>query len=457
MPAGPQAGPAQAPAPGQPELLGTVDQPGRGAGLAALVARAAADPLRRLWTVGFCVLCSWELAQAPAGAARLAAELLAVLAVGCWLTVNLARQRRWPMPALAALLVVMGTASGVLVEQAPVAIGLLATVGVLAGWMLTLPLAAAVTATGLAALGVTALVTSMPVGFVWGGAAAALLGLLGGVTRAANQRRERDRAQQLLAEERLELQRGRAEVLAERNRVAREIHDVLAHSLGALAVQLDAADALLERGDQARAGELIRTSREMVLAGLAEARRAVGALREDDEQVELVELLQALLRREPVGSDVGELAVGGDPAQLAPSSAQALYRAAQEALANARKHAPGARVSVRLDFAGGWAKLAVANEAVRAPATSPAGIGASAGGGADPLAPARAVAGNGAATTTTAGVLAATGGGFGLRAMRERLELVGGSLAAGSQPGGGWLVVASVPLAGPAHGVPGVA
>jgi signal transduction histidine kinase len=358
----------------------------------------------------FSLFTALELSGQPQGAARDAAIGIAAVAVGCWALSHLAERRRWPQVARAALLGATAVAAGVLIDQAQLAIGLLATVGVIAGSELALPAALAVVVAGLASLGLTTLVTAMPAAYAWSGVTAALLGLLGGVSRANARRHERDVAEQALAEDRFELARERSEVLAERNRVARDIHDVLAHSLGALAVQLEAADALLEQGQAGQAGDLVRRSREMALTGLEEARRAVRALREEGPTSELAAELSALLRREPVGSGAGELRVAGRPRPLPPAASQALYRAAQEALANARKHAPGAPVDVCLEYGQNGTRLVVENGTHQ---------------------------GNGA--------LAASGGGVGLAAMRERLALAGGSLEAGPAQGGGWRVEATVP------------
>jgi signal transduction histidine kinase len=197
-----------------------------------------------------------------------------------------------------------------------------------------------------------------------------------------------------------------AAALAERNRLGREIHDVLAHSLGALSVQLDAADAVLEGGanpDKAR--RLVQAARGLAVQGLEETRQAVHALR--DEPVELAEQLTSLAAREGAN-----LTVEGRPRRLGPDAGLALYRAAQEALTNARKHAPGGPVIIRLGFNPGAIVLFVAN------GPSPAG------------GPIRQ--------------LAETGGGFGLQAMRERIELLGGQVRA--EPcGSGWTVQVAVP------------
>jgi signal transduction histidine kinase len=200
-------------------------------------------------------------------------------------------------------------------------------------------------------------------------------------------------AEQLLAERvRADSERDRAAALSERNRVGREVHDVLAHSLGALSVQLDAVDALLERVDDTdRARELVQQARRLAVQGLEETRQAVHALR--DEPIALAEQLASLAAR-----DQARLTVAGSPRPLAANAGLALYRAAQEAVTNARKHSPGALVSITLEFEPRVTRLTIANGRFQYSASS--------------------------------SELRATGGGFGLQGMRERIELLGGHVVA---------------------------
>jgi signal transduction histidine kinase len=213
-------------------------------------------------------------------------------------------------------------------------------------------------------------------------------------------RQERERAEALLAE----LQQTRAAeieraALAERARIAREIHDVLAHTLSSLAVQLEGTRMLVEQrpGDPAAVAAVERAHR-LASEGLAEARRAIGALRGD--HLPGPNGLQRLV--EEFGTATGtpsHFEVTGQPTPLGAEAELALYRTAQEALTNVRKHAHQARsVDVHLSYAEGGAELLVEDEA---PADT-----------------------NGSA------------GGYGLVGMRERAELVGGTLEAGPLPTG---------------------
>jgi len=202
----------------------------------------------------------------------------------------------------------------------------------------------------------------------------------------------------------------RAAALDERTRIAREIHDVLAHALGGLSVQLEAAELLLsERADIDGALERIRGCRRTAREGLEEARRAVAALRTDAPP--LADSLAGLLESHRDQGNSGDLVVEGAPRELAPETSLALMRTVQEALTNARRHAPGAAVRVLLRYETASTSVTVSNEAPAA--TAPA------------LVPQPA-------------------GGYGLAGMRERLELAGGRLAAGPGPDG-WTVSAEVP------------
>jgi signal transduction histidine kinase len=212
-------------------------------------------------------------------------------------------------------------------------------------------------------------------------------------------RREQDRTQAALEELRLSREaQVEAARTAERVRLAREIHDVLGHTLSALAVQLEGARLLLEREDAApTAVEAVSRAHRLAREGLDEARRAVGTLRGDD--LPGPDLLPGLV--EDFARDSGtdaRLAVDGEPAALAPEARLALYRTAQEALTNVRRHARPSRVDLRLRWEPGGAELTVENDGVTA------GVG-----------PARA--------------------GYGLAGMRERAELLGGNLELGAGDG----------------------
>ena len=223
------------------------------------------------------------------------------------------------------------------------------------------------------------------------------------------------KADQLRAEQaKVAEERAKVAALDERARIAREIHDVLAHSLGALGLQIQAAQAVLTtQHDEARAVELLAQARRLATDGLSETRRAVHALRGETRPLQdgLANLSAEHERRH--GARV-TFEVSGEPRPLPPGAGLALTRTAQEALVNTAKHAPHQPVSIRLDYADTHTSLAVINH-----------LGEDALGDHEPE-------------------LVTVNGGYGLAGMRERLLLVGGTLSAGRN-GSGWTVVARIP------------
>jgi signal transduction histidine kinase len=185
----------------------------------------------------------------------------------------------------------------------------------------------------------------------------------------------------------------RAAALAERARIARDVHDVLAHSLAGLSLSLQGARLMLVRdGASAEAVEQVTRAQGLAAEGLAEARRAVAALRED--AVPDVRVLGDLVTAYRLESGAtAEFDVEGTPRELPADVMSTLYRTVQEALANTRKHAPGAPVQVKLSY-GDVVRLTVEDRPGKRPGR-------------------------------------AAPGGYGLVGMRERADLVGGSLEAG--------------------------
>jgi signal transduction histidine kinase len=215
-------------------------------------------------------------------------------------------------------------------------------------------------------------------------------------------------AQQKRTQETLE----QAATLAERGRIARDIHDVLAHSLADLSIQLAVADALLsDSGDQSGALPHVRRAHRLTSSGMDEVRRVVHALQSDTPALPDAVTAMTGAYREDGGEARFDLL--GSPRPLPPAVGLALIRAAGEAMANARKHAAGRPVTVVLRFDDDRVALTVADESADLTARqlpAPDGVG----------------------------------GGYGLASMHERLRLVGGSLTAGPT-GGGWRVHAEVP------------
>lgn len=190
----------------------------------------------------------------------------------------------------------------------------------------------------------------------------------------------------------------------ERNRMARELHDILAHSLSAVAVQLEGVRSLWEH-DPEEARTMLDRSLEGARRGLGEARRAIHALRASPlEEQGLVGALRSLGDTMGERSGLEVLVVVGNIGAVDRSLEQVIYRIAEEALTNAVRHSGARNARVDLAERGGHLSLTIADD----------------GSGFDPS--------------------SVPDGHFGLRGMRERTELVGGALAIESKPGHGTTV-----------------
>jgi signal transduction histidine kinase len=265
------------------------------------------------------------------------------------------------------------------------------------------------------------------------------------VAVAADSMSSRRRAQQALADqtERTELEQARRAVLEERAKIARELHDVVAHHMSLIAVRAETAPyrlAGLSEAVQAEFGSLSEAARE----ALTDMRRLLGVLRNDEPAARAP---QPQLSDLPLLVDAARQA--GVPVQLTapPALVQVpsgvgvcAYRIVQESLSNASRHAPGAAVTVSLDQAPSVVLLRVANGP-----GEPPGLAGYAGDGSN--GPEQAGGGEGEADGGPGHCPAADGAGpgHGLAGMRERVALLGGSLTAGPAPGGGFVVSAVLP------------
>ena len=244
-------------------------------------------------------------------------------------------------------------------------------------------------------------------------------GLIIGRNRGAYRIAAEQSAALLAQRERLEAEQRRADLLDERTRIAREIHDVLAHSLGALGIQIQAARSVLtDYGDVDRAVDLLAAAQRMAAEGLTETRRAVHALRTDTLPLadELAKATSSYAERYHVAVS---LDTAGVPLPVPADVTVALLRVAQEALVNAAKHGAGKPVTVQLDYAAAEVRLTVRNE------TDTSGPG-----------------------TPGTGRISTLNAGYGLTGMRERLRMLNGTLEAGRE-GTCWVVTAQVPLSAP--------
>jgi signal transduction histidine kinase len=222
----------------------------------------------------------------------------------------------------------------------------------------------------------------------------------------------RERAEEAIRQEH---ERARAAVVAERTRIARELHDVAAHHLSGMVVQAAAIERLIDRDPAAaRSGAVwIRSQGKATLDNL---RQVVGLLRDRDgagedgnAPVPGLSALEALVdEARGLGADVA-FEREGETVGLPPVADIAVYRIAQQALTNARQHAPGAPVRMRLSCGGRQVGLTVAN----GPSSEAVPSGRT---------------------------------GTGLIGMRERADLVGADLAAGPSADGGWEVRLRLPV-----------
>ena len=225
------------------------------------------------------------------------------------------------------------------------------------------------------------------------------------------------RAQDSLAAqtERAEAERARRAVLEERARIARELHDVVAHHMSLIAVRAETAPYRLTGLPESARDEFSSLS-EVAREALTEMRRLLGVLRHDQPaalapQPQLTDLPALVDAARQSGVPV-ELSLPPAPGQVPAGVGVCAYRIVQESLSNASQHAPGAPITVSVDHDRGAVVLRVAN-----------------GPGGHPVPP-----GN------------QPGTGHGLTGMHERVALLGGSLTAGPAPDGGFVVSAVLPF-----------
>jgi signal transduction histidine kinase len=204
-------------------------------------------------------------------------------------------------------------------------------------------------------------------------------------------------------------------VAAERARIARDLHDVISHSVSVMVVQAAAAEQITAI-DVDRAREAMRIVQSTGRQALSELAHLLGMLRDGGEEMGLapqpsmsrVPELLSVLRAQ--GHDV-DLRIEGPERPLPPGIALSVYRVVQEALTNVRKHAAGARCTVLLQYSGNAVDVEVADD--------------------------------GAQSTSR---VAVDGGGHGLIGMTERVGVYGGTLQAGPRAGGGYVVRAHLPV-----------
>jgi signal transduction histidine kinase len=275
-----------------------------------------------------------------------------------------------------------------------------------------------------ALIGATAVVMAITIGEDVVGDSAYIGGILLAVWGAATVVRSRQELAGALAARTVELEHEREEnarlaVAEERARIARELHDVVAHNVSIMVVQAGAERRAIG-AERPATTEALATIEVTGRAALAEMRRLLGMLRRSDDDLALapqpsLRHIDELVEQVREAGMPVDLRIEGEPRPIAPGVDLSAYRIVQEALTNALKHAGPASARVTVRYGDTALDVEIADD----------GEGAPAGGGHE-----------------------ANGDGHGLVGMRERVALFGGDLATGRRRGGGYAVRARLPLAG---------
>jgi signal transduction histidine kinase len=334
-------------------------------------------------------------------------DVAAVLAVGAFALGALgalsARYRRAAVRVVFAVVLVASSAA--LMGLRPDGAGL---AGLLAGLVLLAPrlpdrFPIALSIVGITCLAAAAVAVSHNSPALALLSAIAIIGFPGMTLLARRLGQANDQAERLLTElEGTRAAQARAAGLAERQALAREMHDVLAHSLSGLILQLEGARMLVaDDPSDPRLPGVIERAHHLGKSGLEEARRAIGMLR-DDELPGPERLAGLAAQFQEVSGVPCEFTVSGQACELPSEAALAVYRVAQEALTNITKHACPERVEVHLDYEPCGTRLTVEDFVMNREWPHVAGDGS----------------------------------GYGLTGMRERAELLGGELTTAVTRGG---------------------
>lgn len=399
----------------------------------------AVQAVRLIVLVAVLVTVPMSTPELGAGGKGTAVAVTLALSAAAWAIWQFAgdRPRLW-----LAMLAVMGAAGGALAGlsslSTAVAVGFVVTVS--AGARLSIDVSVAIVAETVAAFLIAGIVSGAPAEAIIGWTSGFVGMWAFGLTRRAYLMRAVEAEQALEQARRAHAAETQAAALAERARIAREIHDVLAHALAAVSVNLQAAEGLLDavpdKGPElAKVVECVERAGALTKEGMAETRRAILALRDDPAGVSagqvpppagyqagpaspappaerLTSRLRALADDHRAAGDAAvEVTVTGTPRPLGTEAALTAYRTAQEALTNARKHAPGLPVSLTVTYTPDGMTLQVSN----------------------PLPP-----------SVAEGPLARAGTGYGLTGLRERASLANGTLTAAPEDGQ-WTVRLTLP------------
>jgi signal transduction histidine kinase len=377
--------------------------------------------LRRDVADALLIVLAWGLyVELAATSADYRAEVMVPLG---WLFVlPLLLRRRWPLPSVLVSLAALALASaldGTGLQNLTLPFFCALAVAVAAGAIQDRPQTIAAAAALLATIAI--IVLTSPNGsagdFFWISFFFAAAWLAGRALATRAQQTRELKARVRAAEQAREEAEGRA-AAAERGRIARELHDVVAHSVSVMVVQASGVRRLL-RDDQAREREALLSVEQIGRQALSEMRRMLGVMRTGEEQPPAalapqpgLDYLDRLIEQvEEAGLPV-HLRVEGERIPLSPGIDLSAYRIVQEGLTNALKHARGSHADVLVRYVQDGVELAIEDDGVGVP--------------------------NG------------DGMGHGLVGMRERVALYGGTLEAGPRPEGGFVLRAKLPVEAPA-------
>ena len=353
--------------------------------------------------IGFVVTAAFQTDPGPGARGQHLAVSVALI-VFALATIGVVRTADAATYVQLALLVLAVAAAVTLVGLQPTGPGFLGVFPAVSAAALRLPArtGAAVAALAVAALAVVwALFGHHPVtGVVLNEFGVAAFYLL--ATFARRYREANEQSQRLIVElEQTRAAHAHAAALGERQRLAREMHDVLAHALAGLVLNLEGARLIAQRGDaDPMVAEAIGRAHRLAKTGLQEAQRAIGMLR-DDTLPGPRRLAELAVEFEDDTAITCTFAVTGDAHDLGSDTNVTIYRVAQEALTNIRKHACPDRVELRLAYEPTGTRLIVEDFETRHRRPAPGG-----------------------------------GTGYGITGMRERAALLGGTLTAGPDPDG---------------------
>lgn len=365
-----------------------------------------ADELRRLVPVfAFAIALVAAVTQPSSSTVDLALTVVPLLAFGVWAFVP-----RVPLPALAVAVVVPVVIAQRSGELEPILFEASLLAFVVGLWSPSLGASIP--------LGLLAVATPVLVGMVQDPPEIAIAIWILGIVFPWVMARALARQERLVAQlESTKRELARHELLAERRRIARDVHDFVGHGLAAVMLQVTSARHVLHR-DPAAAEDALRSAEEVGRRSMQELRRTVTLLRREDEAgiappVPSLTEIPALVDEARAGGLDIELRMPADLSQVPPGIGLAAYRISQEALANAARHAPGARTVLDLELTDGRLELVAETRGPVLP--SPAS---------EPERPH-----------------------YGIVGMQERATALGGEFAAGPTPDG-WLVTCLLPVGG---------